>query len=171
MIRTMMMAALVVSSLGWAADAPPPQKTAEAPKAKDPDPTLATQQGRMLSAEKVSARVRETLKRKMKNHSKDFQHLPMAIVFADYAEVARLTQHMINEPRLDKASTGDELAGLSNLFWQLQDQLRERATALNAAAIAKDVNAMSAGLGNVANTCATCHAVFREPMMRPASDK
>lgn len=134
---------------------------AEAPV---PDPTLRTPQGRALQPEKVSARVRETLKRKMKSHSRDFQGLPLAIVLGNHAEVQRLTQGIMNEPRLDKAAAGDDLSGLSEYFFQLQNELRENATALNKAAGEKDVRAMTAGLGTLAQTCATCHAIYKEPM-------
>ncbi|MBL8957551.1 MAG: cytochrome c [Myxococcaceae bacterium] len=129
-----------------------------------PDPTLKTIQGRALQPEKVTARVREALKRKMKSHSRDFLSLPLHIVLADFGAVERATQGIMNEPRIDKAAAGDDLSGLSGPFFQLQDQLRERAGALNQAARGKDVSAMTTALGPLMETCATCHLIYREPL-------
>jgi hypothetical protein len=111
---------------------------------------------RLFQRLRRTARVREALKRKMKNHSKDFLSLPLHIVLADFAAVQRATQGIMNEPRIDKASAGDDLSGLSGPFFQLQDQLRERAGALNKAAQGKDVSEMTAALGPMMETCATC---------------
>ncbi|MBK7861963.1 MAG: cytochrome c [Archangiaceae bacterium] len=130
-----------------------------------PDPTLKTIQGRALQPEKVTARVRDALKRKMKNHSKDFSSMPLHIVLADFAAVERASLGIMNEPRLDKAAAGDDLSGLAGPYFQLQDQLRERAGALNKAAQGKDVSAMTTALGSVMETCATCHLIYREPML------
>lgn len=163
-------ASLAFSTTARAQAPAPAAKPAAAPEVKAeekvPDPTLSTLQGRVLQPEKVSARVREALRRKMRSHSKDFTHLPMAIVFANYAEVTRATQGIMNEPRIDKTTLGDEQAGLSDYFFTLQAELRERAQALNKAAAERDVAVMTTAMGKLTETCATCHLVYREPMMK-----
>jgi hypothetical protein len=120
---------------------------------------------KMMQPGAVSHHVRSTLRGTMKRHGGDWKRLSWAAVLLDYSEAERLASDIAGEPRI--VEDRGRIAGLGDAFFMLQDQLRSRAGALKEAAAAQDPKGVAAAVGQLADTCATCHAIYREPPTKP----
>ena len=113
---------------------------------------------RQLEPKEVSAEARALLKTKMKNHAKEAQQLSLAVALVRLPEVARLAQDIAVEPRLDPAA--GSAAKLPPRFFELQDELRKRATALSEAAKANEMSGTLERYTALVENCMACHAAF-----------
>ena len=154
----MMLGAALFGLRAFAEDKP---KTERAASSNLDSMSPATQEylRRMMSPDVVTGHVRNTLRAKMKKHGGDWKRIPTAAVLLHYAEVETFAQDIVNQPRI--AEDVGQIAGLGDAFFILQEELRTRARALKDAAAAKDPKAVAASMGQVADTCATCHAIYR----------
>ena len=107
--------------------------------------------------------LRETLSTSMDRHGEELTFLLADVVLLQYDAAAELAQLLADEPKLGRAAPGDREslnALLPESFFVYQDQLRERAKVLAAAARAKDDSAFVKAFGAVAETCVGCHASY-----------
>jgi hypothetical protein len=114
---------------------------------------------------------RDLLTERMMNHGNDMSDLMWATLFLDDQSVADIADHISTTPRFARPLTRDATELNSLLppeFFELQDQLVERATELAENARRKDADAMAASYGALMQTCVRCHSVYMsEP---PATD-
>lgn len=106
---------------------------------------------------------RELLAERMLNHGSDMSDLLWATLFLDDASVADIATHIVQTPRFARPTTQDatELnALLPAEFFDLQDQLVQRAEALAEAAKRQDANEMAEAYGELTKTCVRCHSVY-----------
>jgi cytochrome c556 len=118
----------------------------------------------------LSPLARQLLKQRMKRHGTDMLAMLRAVLFLDHESTQRLAAELAAEPRLTRAIAGgaDDLnAALPERFFVLQDELRSRA--LDLAAAAKEANdaRLAARLGDVTQTCVSCHSTYLEPRSQP----
>lgn len=116
-----------------------------------------------MSVSPLSLTARALIRQRMANHSKQMTALVWAVVFVDYRESAQLAKLIANEPRFARPTTGDatELnSALPPRFFELQDQLRERALRLEVDARMNDAGAMAKSYGALAETCVACHDAY-----------
>ncbi len=113
---------------------------------------------RQLDPKAVSFEARAFLKLKMKAHAKEAQQLALAVALVRLPEVARLAQDIALEPRLDPAA--GSAAKLPPRFFELQDELRKRATALSEAAKANEMSGTLERYSALVENCMACHAAF-----------
>ncbi|MFZ5446973.1 MAG: hypothetical protein ACOZQL_43750 [Myxococcota bacterium] len=150
--------ALVV---GGVADAEPkktPPKTASGPKKALEAPAYLNPMARQL------------LKRRMARHGRDMLSLVQSVLFLDRETTQRLAAELAAEPRLTRPIAGgeDDLnASLPERFFVLQDELRSRALALSDASKKADDVALAARLGELTQTCVSCHSAYLEPSPAP----
>jgi len=132
--------------------APPPPKDPSAPALKTPD--------------YLSELARQLLRERMGRHGKDVSRLVQAVVLLERDVAKDLAQSMAAEPRITRPTPGttDELnSALPEQFFVRQDELRERAKALVAAAQGKSDDELAARLGDLMRTCVGCHSAYLEP--------
>lgn len=124
-------------------------------------PALAGE--RHLATPPLSNAARAIVRERMASHSKQMTELVWSVVLLDYAESARIATAIATEPRLARPTTGDatELnSALPPRFFELQDQLRDQARELAAAARARDPSATAKRYGGLAETCVRCHDAY-----------
>ena len=111
----------------------------------------------------LSLTARALLHARMVNHSKQMMELVRAVVLLDFAESAEIGRAIAAEQRFARPTSNDatELnSALPARFFELQDQLRARGQRLEAAARARDANAVAKSFGAVAETCVSCHSAY-----------
>jgi cytochrome c556 len=138
-------AVLMASVLAVAGDTP-------APRLKEPSylPPLA----------------RQLLKKRMARHGDEMMRLVMAVTLLERERVKALADDIAKEPRLVRPLPGGENdlnASLPEKLFVLQDQLRDRATALTEAASQPNDAALATALGKVTETCVACHSAYLNP--------
>jgi cytochrome c556 len=114
----------------------------------------------------LSPLARQLLKQRMKRHGTDMLTMVRSVLFLDHETTQRLASELAAEPRLTRAIAGgsDDLnAALPERFFVLQDELRSRALELSAAAREGDDAKLAARLGEVTQTCVSCHSTYLEP--------
>lgn len=114
----------------------------------------------------LSPLARQLLKQRMARHGKDMLALMEAVLFLDRPTALRLAQDIAEEPRLTRPIAGgadDMNAALPERFFVLQDELKSRALSLAQAARGTDNVALAGRLGELTQTCVTCHATYLEP--------
>jgi len=119
-----------------------------------------------LSGSQLSATARAVIHQKMADHGDQMNELVWAVVLLDRAETARIATAIAEQPRLARPSTGDatELnTALPPRYFELQDQLRDRARSLAAAAKDWDSRVVARSYGQLAETCVACHEVYLKP--------
>lgn len=143
-----------------AAAGPQPKK---APPAQDPSsPGLK-------APDYLNELARQLLKERMTRHGRDMSRLVQAVVLLERDVAKDLAQSIANEPRITRPTPGstDELnAALPEQFFVRQDELRERAKALAAAAKTGKDDELAARLGDMMRTCVGCHSAYLEPLPR-----
>lgn len=111
----------------------------------------------------LPAGARMLLLERMGNHRVDMSRLSQAVLFLDHEEAGALARRIAEEPRLAEPGDADELNSLiPPRFFELQDELRERAEALAAAARKGDDAAIAKAYGRLNETCVRCHAVWMQ---------
>lgn len=158
MRRTWLAAVGLVALAVVPAEAGPQPK--KVPPAKDPaTPALK-------APDYLSELARQLLKERMTRHGRDMSRLVQAVVLLERDVAKELAQSIANEPRITRPMPGatDELnTALPEQFFVRQDELRERAKALAAAAKAGKDDELAARLGELMHTCVGCHSAYLEP--------
>lgn len=114
----------------------------------------------------LSPLARQVLKQRMKRHGNDMLTMVRSVLFLDHETTQRIAAELAAEPRLTRAIAGgsdDVNAALPERFFVLQDELRSRALDLAAAAKGGDDAKLAARLGEVTQTCVSCHSAYLEP--------
>ena len=114
----------------------------------------------------LSAIARHLLKQRMQRHGDDMLRLVTAVIFLDHETTQRLAADLAAEPRLTRPIAGgadDMNAALPERFFVLQDELRSRALDLAAASRGSDNQKLAARLGELTQTCVSCHSTYLEP--------
>lgn len=153
------MAAVVLVALAVASAEAGPQ-----PK-KAPPPKDSTTPG-LKPPDYLGELARQLLKERMGRHGRDTSRLVQAVVLLERDVVKELAQSIANEPRITRPTPGatDELnTALPEQFFVRQDELRERAKALVAAAKGGTDDELAARMGDLMRTCVGCHSAYLEP--------
>jgi hypothetical protein len=106
---------------------------------------------------------RTFLKQRMQRHGSDVEALLRSVVLLRRPEAREAANRIATEPWLVRPIRGSEDAlnsSLPELFFILQDQLRDRARTLAQAATAKDDRALAQAYGQVMETCVQCHSAY-----------
>jgi hypothetical protein len=105
--------------------------------------------------------VRQIVRTKMARHDAQMRTLLSRVVLLDDDGVARAAGEVFDEPSLARPVAGDELNGLlPERFFQLQDELKQRARRLVIASQKRDHDAIADEFGSLAKICVSCHQVF-----------
>jgi cytochrome c556 len=143
----------IALGVGAAVGAPP-----DKPRPKDTEPALTP-------PDYLNELARHLLKERMTRHRRDMSRLVQAVLVLDRAAARELAQSLANEPRITRPTPGstDELnAALPERFFVRQDELRERAKALAAAAQHGSDDELALRFGDLVRTCVGCHSAYLE---------
>jgi len=114
-------------------------------------------------APKLPAAARAILVERMGNHRQDMTRLHAAVLFLEHDAARALAEQIAAEPRLARPADG-AAAELNSLvpprFFELQDELKQRALTVAAAAAKGDDAAIAQAYGALTSTCVRCHAAF-----------
>jgi Cytochrome C' len=102
----------------------------------------------------------------MQRHGEEMMLLLVSVMTLSHQDTQHLAEEVAAEPRLGRPSPGEKdtiNARLPPRFFVLQDQLRERANAVAAAAAANDDARIVRAYGQLAETCVSCHTVYLDP--------
>ncbi len=106
---------------------------------------------------------RDALALKMRNHANDLEWLFAAVLMLNHDLAEQAATGIADTPRRSRPLPG-YLQSLNALlpkrFFELQEQLAQRARAVAAAAHAKDDREMSRAMGRLTETCVQCHSVY-----------
>lgn len=114
----------------------------------------------------LSPIVRQLLKQRMARHGVDMLALVQSVLFLDHQTTQRLAGEIAAEPRLTRPiadGLADVNAALPERFFVLQDELKSRAIDLADASRSSDHAQLAARLGELTQTCVSCHAAYLEP--------
>ena len=109
---------------------------------------------------------REMLGARMDRHGEEMMLLLVSVMTLHHEDTELLAEQVAAEPRLGRPAPGEKgtiNALLPARFFELQDQLTERAHAIAAAARAKDNGRIVRAYGQLAETCVSCHSVYLTP--------
>ncbi len=110
---------------------------------------------------------RQLLRTRMERHGDDMMQLVMAVTLLQRERAHAIAVEIAAEPRLTRPMPGEEggdlNAALPNQFFELQDELRQKAKAVADAALKPSDAAMATTLGRMTETCVACHSVFLNP--------
>jgi cytochrome c556 len=157
-MRPFLLALIVLSSTVQAAD-PKVKPIATAAK-KAPKKSLG-------APSYLSAIARQLLTQRMVRHGRDMLALVESVLLLDRETTQRLAAEIAAEPRLTRPIAGgadDVNAALPERFFVLQDELKSRATDLAEAARLGDDVKLAARLGELTQTCVSCHSTYLEPL-------
>ncbi|MHB8417617.1 MAG: cytochrome c [Myxococcales bacterium] len=106
---------------------------------------------------------RNALALRMANHANDLEWLLAAALTLNHALAEQAATEIASTPRFGRPLPGD-LQSLNALlpkrFFELQDQLAQRARAVAKAARTHDDRALAAAMGRMTSTCIECHSVY-----------
>lgn len=146
------------------ADGKAPKAPREAPVKELP------RDGKLGRPEYLSDLARQILRRRMERHGRDMIHLMTGVVLLRREVVQTLANDLAREPRITRPlpDSRDELnASLPERFFVLQDELRDRARALEAAARGPDDAPLAEAFAHLTQTCVACHSTFLAPAPPP----
>ena len=126
-------------------------------------PSRRLARDRLAQPERVSQTARGVLAHRMARHGETLSELMNRLVLLDYEGVQREAQRIREEPPLSRPLTGDatELNSLLPArFFDLQDELRVRAAAVEEAARRSDSAKLIDSYSALARTCITCHQLY-----------
>jgi len=106
---------------------------------------------------------REMLATRMQRHGEELMLLLVTVLTLGHEDSAHLAREVAAEPRIGRPSPGEKdtlNALLPARFFELQDELRERALSVADAADAKDSGRVVRAFGKLTETCVSCHAVY-----------
>lgn len=117
----------------------------------------------MREPEWLPEEAREILTARMQRHGEDMMFLMASVVLLSHDGAEHLANQIASEPRIGRPAA-EERDTVSSLlpprFFDLQDELRERARAVAVAAKAKDTARMVKAHGQLVETCVKCHSVY-----------
>lgn len=160
-MRPLLLALIVLSTPVLAAD-PKAKPVAAAPKKAGVPAAKKT----LGAPSYLSAIARQLLTQRMVRHGRDMLALVEAVLLLDRETTQRLAAEIAAEPRLTRPIAGgadDVNAALPERFFVLQDELKSRAADLAEAARSSDDTKLAARLGEVTQTCVSCHSTYLEP--------
>jgi cytochrome c556 len=111
----------------------------------------------------LSPAVRQLLHERMARHGRTMSALVQSVIVLDWNESSRLAREIVEEPRLARPISKDasELnSALPERFFQLQDELRERAQRLGDLARARNGAELPKAFGQLTETCVSCHRIY-----------
>jgi hypothetical protein len=151
---------LTVTVLALAQEPRPPGERPSPPQAHE-RPWESAQPRHLPPPSDLSPMARQLLRERMVRHGKTMSELVQSVIVLDYNEAARLSRDIAEEPRLGRpVSPSDLNAGLPDKFFELQDELHERATHLAEVARTRNGAALAPAFGQLAETCVSCHRVY-----------
>lgn len=112
--------------------------------------------------DRLPAGARMLLLERMGNHRMDMERLTQAVLLLEHDAVVALAERLAGEPRLGRQEKGEDALNsmVPPAFFELQDELRERARTLARAARSGDDERIARAYGKVAETCVRCHATY-----------
>ncbi len=111
----------------------------------------------------LSPVARDVIRSRMGRHGGDMTRVLWAAVLLDYGEVAEFAGSIEAEPMLARPRPGDSESlntELPSRYFDLQDDLRERASAVKKAALQRSSDALGKAFGRLSETCIACHATY-----------
>jgi len=114
----------------------------------------------------LSDLARQILRRRMERHGRDMLHLMTGVVLLRREVVQTIAQELAREPRITRPlpDARDELnSALPEKFFVLQDELRDRAKALEESAKGKNDKELADAFARLTQTCVACHSAFLAP--------
>lgn len=111
----------------------------------------------------LSVQARAMLAQKMESHGLGLMRLVADVVLLSYADVETAAHEIADQPGLarPRPDAPDTLNDqLPTRFFDLQDQLRTRASVLADAAKRQNDADMSAAFARVTETCVACHSAY-----------
>jgi len=130
-----------------------PAATQPAPRAPRPLP----------KPEYLPEEARDVLRDRMARHGADMTVLMATVLMLDHELAAELAHNIATEPRLARPRAGDSDAVNALLpprFFDLQDQLKTRASEVVTAAHQRDDARLVKAYGRLAETCVACHSTY-----------
>lgn len=146
----------VASSAAIAEDSRAPEAPARTVPSSRPPPHLEAPEGLPLAA-------RDALAARMANHASDLEWLLAAALTLNHDLAAQAATEIANTPRFGRPLPGDTQslnAMLPKRFFELQDQLAQRARAVAAAARSRNDQLLARAMGHMTETCVECHSVY-----------
>ena len=112
-------------------------------------------------AERLPEAARAALRTQMRTHARGMMELVSRVTLLDYDGALVAAERVLAEPRVARPLGGDELnASLPPRFFALQDELRGELQRVQAAASARDADALADSFGAVTRTCVRCHDAY-----------
>jgi hypothetical protein len=135
---------------------------------KAPETAAATAEGARSKPEVPAPRwlpvqAREMLAARMQRHGEEMMYLTAMVLTVNYEGAAHLAGHIAEEPRIPRPRV-DEHGTISELlptrFFELQDELNQRAQSMASAARAHEKDAMLTAYSRLTETCVSCHVLY-----------
>lgn len=117
----------------------------------------------------LPAAARALLGERMEQHAEGVTDLLTSVVLLDHEAAADVARDIADQPRLARPLPGqsDGLnASLPKRFFDLQDELQERARAVAKAAGSRDDRKLAQSFAALTQTCVACHATYLNPEAR-----
>jgi hypothetical protein len=106
---------------------------------------------------------REMLAARMQRHGEEMMYLTAMVLTLNHEGAAHLAEHIAEEPRIARPGP-DEHGTISQLlparFFDLQDELNERAKVMASAARTGANDEMVQAYGRLTQTCVSCHEAY-----------
>jgi hypothetical protein len=111
----------------------------------------------------LPVQAREMLAARMQRHGEEMMYLTAMVLTVNYEGAAHLAQHIAEEPRIPRPSSGEQ-GTISQLlperFFQLQDELNQRAVTMASAAREQQEGKMIEAYSRLTETCVSCHVLY-----------
>lgn len=162
-MRPLVPALLVLLACSAVADEKKPKGAPPKPPAVAKEPVAEDALGR---PDYLSDLARQILRRRMERHGRDMLHLMTGVVLLRREVVQTIAQELSREPRITRPlpDARDELnSALPEKFFVLQDELRDRAKALEESARGKSDKELADAFARLTQTCVACHSAFLAP--------
>src|SRR4051794_19641108 len=118
-----------VCTLGFGQEPRPGERPTLPPPTQRPGEPLPRH---LAPSAELSQVARQLLRERMVRHGKTMTDLVQAVIVLDYAATARLAAEIAEEPRLARPLSPNDLnASVPDKFFELQDELHQRASTLS----------------------------------------
>jgi cytochrome c' len=111
----------------------------------------------------LPVQAREMLAARMQRHGEEMMYLTAMVLTLNHEGAAHLAEHIAEEPRIGRP-TSEERGTISELlperFFDLQDELNDRAKAMASAARTGANDKMVQAYGRLTQTCVSCHEAY-----------
>ena len=132
------------------------------PRATTRDPAT-NERPRLQDPQWLPESARQMLATRMERHGDDITWMTASVVLLSYEGTAEMAERIAAEPRLSRPEPGETdtvNALLPPRFFELQDQLRDRAREVVKVARAHDERGMVKAFGAMTETCVACHSTY-----------